>query len=162
MSDRDPQVGRDGIHIDRELADRLHIEDELDSNVEGPYRFPSPERRRSYGWILAVFALVAVVTVPQGWMAALGFLALAGWMWMSAWTLTVDENRALRVAAVHVPFPVGHASASIRFKGWRARPRWSVVLYSASEPPDSRGLVVVDAVTGEVVEEPYVELIAPV
>lgn len=155
-------MGRDGIHIDRELADQLHIEDELDANVEGHYRFPSPERRRNYGWILGVFAVVALVTVPQGWMVALGFLALGLWMWLSAWPLAVDENRALRVAAAHVPFPVGHASANVRFKGWRARPRWSVVLYSASEPPDSRGLVVVDAVTGEVVEEPYTEPIAPV
>jgi hypothetical protein len=32
-----------------------------------------------------------------------------------------------------------------------------VVLYSANEPPDRRALVVVDAVTGEVAEEPYVE-----
>jgi hypothetical protein len=32
-----------------------------------------------------------------------------------------------------------------------------VVLYSASEPPDQRALVVVDAVSGDVVEEPYIE-----
>jgi hypothetical protein len=32
-----------------------------------------------------------------------------------------------------------------------------VILYSASEPPDQRALVVVDAVSGEVAEEPYVE-----
>jgi hypothetical protein len=31
------------------------------------------------------------------------------------------------------------------------------VLYSASEPPDQRALVVVDAVSGDVAEEPYVE-----
>jgi hypothetical protein len=32
-----------------------------------------------------------------------------------------------------------------------------VVLYSAEEPPDRRALVVVDAVSGEVADEPYVE-----
>jgi hypothetical protein len=32
-----------------------------------------------------------------------------------------------------------------------------MVLYSASEPPDRRALVVVDAVDGEVVEDVYVE-----
>jgi hypothetical protein len=30
-------------------------------------------------------------------------------------------------------------------------------MYSATEPPDQRALVVVDAVSGEVVEPPYVE-----
>jgi hypothetical protein len=47
----------------------------------------------------------------------------------------------------------------VRFNGWRSRPRWTVVLYSASEPPDHRALVVVDAVSGEIVETPYVEMI---
>jgi hypothetical protein len=37
-----------------------------------------------------------------------------------------------------------------------------VVLYSATDPPDERALVVVDAVSGEIVELPYVERIEPV
>jgi hypothetical protein len=37
-----------------------------------------------------------------------------------------------------------------------------VVLYSAVEPPDARALVVVDAVTGEVIETPYVEPVDPI
>jgi hypothetical protein len=32
-----------------------------------------------------------------------------------------------------------------------------VVLYSAAEPPDQRALVGVEAVSGEVADEPYVE-----
>ncbi|HJS72352.1 MAG TPA: hypothetical protein VJ858_06450, partial [Acidimicrobiia bacterium] len=60
-----------------------------------------------------------------------------------------------------VDFPIGHSSASVRFHGWRSRPRWSVMLYSAAEPPDQRALVVVDAVNGAIVETPYVEEIAP-
>ena len=72
------------------------------------------------------------------------------------------KNTALTVAGGAVDFPVGHASAAVRFHGWRSRPRWAVVLYSASEPPDARGLVVLDAVNGDVVETPYVETIAPV
>jgi hypothetical protein len=56
---------------------------------------------------------------------------------------------------------VGHASAAVRFAGWRSRPRWAVVLYSASDPPDERALVVVDAVAGDVVET-YREAIRPV
>ncbi len=162
MTDRNPEFDREGIHIDRDLADQLHIEEELDSNVEGVYTFPSPQRRRTYAWVLAAFAPIALWVVPGGWWVAVGFLAVAGWLAVSAWPLKVDEHQALRVAGSHMPFPVGHASASVRFKGWRSRPRWSVVLYSASEPPDARGLVVVDAVSGEVVEEPYVEAIAPV
>ena len=59
-------------------------------------------------------------------------------------------------------FPIGHASAAVTFRGVRSRPRWNVVLYSAEEPPDQRGMVVVDAVAGQVAESPYVEEIPEV
>jgi hypothetical protein len=87
-------------------------------------------------------------------------VALAAWNFASAWPLAVDEDAALSIAGAAIGFPVGHASAAVTFQGLRSRPRWSVVLYSAEEPPDQRALVVVDAVSGNVAEEPYVEAIA--
>jgi len=162
MTEDSPRVDREGIYIDRELAEEISIEEGLDSTAVGPYRFPDPGRRRVSGWILLGFAIVALVAIPNGWWVAIGFGALAGWQFLAAWPLAVDEHKALRAAAAAVDFPIGHASATVRFKGWRSRPRWSVVLYSAVEPPDARALVVVDAVTGEVVETPYVEPIDPI
>jgi len=160
----DGKIDREGIHIDRELAETLHIEEELDSNVVGVYRFPSPERRKTSGAILFGFGFISfwAIPFPAGSIVAAALIALGCWMFVSAWPLKVDEQEALRVAGTKVPFAVGHASASVRFKGWRSRPRWSVVVYSATEPPDARGLVVVDAVSGEVVEDPYFEPIEPV
>lgn len=151
------RVDREGIHIERDLADSVSIEDELDSNVVGPYRFPSPMRRRIAGWVFIVGAALTVVLLDDGWIPALGFLALALWQFASSWPLNIDEHKALSIAGSAVDFPVGHASAAVTFRGLRSVPRWSVVLYSANEPPDRRALVVVDAVTGEVAEEPYVE-----
>jgi len=151
------KVDREGIHIERELADSVEIEEELDASVIGPYSFPDPGRRRIAGWVLGVAGLVAVVAIDGGWIVGTGFALLAIWQFLSAWPLAVDENQAMTVAGAAVDFPIGHASAAVRFHGWRSRPRWSVVLYSASEPPDQRALVVVDAVSGDVVEEPYVE-----
>ncbi len=162
MSNDEPRVDREGIHIDRSLAESLAIEDELDSNVTGPFRFPSPIRRRISGWIFTVFAVLAFLLIDGGWLPAVGFVALAGWQFASAWPLAIDEQRALEIAAARAEFAVGHASAAVTFRGWRSRPRWSVVLYSAQEPPDQRGLVVVDAVSGTVVEEPYFEAVPAV
>jgi len=162
MTDDQGQFDRDGIHIDRDLADEIAIEEELDANVVGVFLFPSPMRRRLAGWVFVVSGLVALLTIDGGWIVAVGFGLLALWQFLSAWPLSVDENEAMTVAGGAVAFPVGHASAAVRFHGWRSRPRWAVVLYSATEPPDQRGLVVVDAVNGNVVELPYVETIAPV
>lgn len=156
-SEEGSQVDREGIHIERDLADAVSIEEELDANVVGPFLFPDPTRRRIAGWVFVVGAALAAVLIDGGWIPAIGFLALAAWQFASAWPLTVNEEQAFGIAGGSVEFPVGHASAAVTFKGWRSRPRWSVVLYSASEPPDQRALVVVDAGSGEVVEEPYVE-----
>ena len=49
-----------------------------------------------------------------------------------------------------VGFPVGHASAQLMWRGLRSRPTWRILLYSAEEPPKTRGLVVVDGVDGEI------------
>jgi hypothetical protein len=158
VTERDePRVDRSGIFIERDLADSIAIEEELDSNVVGPYRFPEPTRRRTSGWVFLVGAVVMMVVIDGGWLPAIGLVALAVWNFASAWPLNVDEGRALAIAGAAVDFPVGHASAAVTFKGLRSRPRWSVVVYSAEEPPDQRALVVVDAIAGEVVGEPYVE-----
>lgn len=162
MSDEKPKVDRSGIHIDRQIADEIAIEAELDSNVEGEYRFPSPMRRRIAGWVYLVAGLICGLTFDGGWVVAIGFAGLAGWQFASAWPLDVDEHEAMTTAASAVPFPIGHASASVRFTGWRSKPRWSVVMYSATEPPDQRALVVVDAVDGNIIETPYVESVAAV
>jgi hypothetical protein len=153
----DSRVDRSGIHIERDLAESLAIEEELDSNVVGPYRFPSPMRRRISGWIFVVAAVIAMVVIDGGWLPAIGLFALGAWNFASAWPLAIDEHRALSLAGAAVDFPVGHASAAVTFRGLRSRPQWSVVLYSAEEPPDQRALVVVDAVSGEVADDPYVE-----
>jgi hypothetical protein len=162
MSDQERRADRDGIHIERDLADQIAIEEELDANLEGEYRFPPPSRRRIAGWVYLVAGVVAALTIDAGWIVGLGFASLSLWQFLSSWPLEVDEHLAMTTAASAVEFPIGHSSASVRFHGWRSRPRWSVVLYSATEPPDQRALVVVDAVTGEIVETPYIESITPV
>lgn len=157
-----PKLDREGIHIDRDLAEEVAIEDELDSNVLGEYRFPSPTRRRIAGWIYLVAGVISGLTFEGGWWAGLGFGVLALWQFAASWPLNVDETEAMTTAAAAVDFPIGHSSASVRFTGWRSRPRWSVVIYAATDPPDRRGLVVVDAVDGTIVETPYVEDVAGV
>ncbi len=68
----------------------------------------------------------------------------------SGWRMHVDEKEALVEAQQAIGFPVGHASAQQVWHGIRSRPTWRVLCYSAEEPPQRRGLVLVDAVDGRV------------
>ncbi len=162
MTEETPRVDREGIHIERELAERVAIEEDLDANVTSEYRFPSPTRRRIAAWVYLVAGVIAAFVIQDGWVVTIALGLIAAWHFLSSWPLQVDEHEALATAAGAVEFPIGHSSAAVRFTGWRSRPRWSVVLYSAAEPPDQRALVVVDAINGEIAETPYVEPISPI
>ncbi len=159
----DPEVDRTGIHVPRELADAEGVPIDLDANVgDAEWGVPSPARRRTAGWLYVGGAVLLAVGALGGlggglWIGVVGLAVLAGVNFLAAWPLAVDEQAALRTAVRDVGFAVGHASAAVRFAGWRSRPVWHVIVYDATEPPTQRALVRVDGVTGSLVGEPYVE-----
>ncbi len=144
------------------------IRDELPEDLDptgfvGPYQFPDNSRRRWPGVIYLVVAAVCVVAyvvatdsaiVNGGLLVAAAVLAAVGiFSITSGWRMHVDEKDALVAAQQALGFPVGHASAQQVWRGVRSRPTWRVLCYSAEDPPMQRGLVLVDAVDGTVVEQ---------
>ena len=144
---------------------RDSLPEDLDvSAFVGPYQFPDNSRRKIPAVIYAVVAVVLLALwltsrdsgsglVNDGMLyAAIGLAVVAGFVSTSAWKMTVNERDALVRASRAVDFPVGHASAQQVWRGLRSRPTWRVLCYSAEETPLKRGLVLVDAVDGSVVE----------
>jgi len=129
----------------------------------GVYKFPDNSRRRIPGYIylgagVAVVALVVAIGsngpfINSGVFTGGVGLALFGLFCLaSGWRMTIDEQEALEAAGVAVGFAVGHASAQQVWRGFRSRPTWRVLCYSNEDPPSRRGLVLVDAINGKVVE----------
>jgi len=151
------------IEIPREVADAADMPDDLQSIVLEPYAVPNTKRRRRAGLIYVAAAILTVVGVVLGlpagmWLMASGFLVVAAYHWLGGWDLKVMDGEALEIANREADFPAGHASAALNFEGWRARPIWNVLMFSADDPPTERGLVRVDGLTGEVAGS-YVESI---
>ena len=143
------------------------IRDELPDDLNpagyvGAYQFPDNSRRRWPGVIYLAIAAICVVVyvvatdssiVNVGWLVGAAVLTAVGVMSItSGWRMHVDEKEALVAAQQALGFPVGHASAQQVWRGLRSRPTWRVLCYSADDPPTRRGLVLVDAVDGTVVE----------
>ena len=144
------------------------IRDQLPSDLDvsafvGPYQFPDNSRRRIPGYlylgISALSLLIWLVSDQSSGLVNYGFLVFASalavfavFVLSSSWKMTVNERDALVHASRAVDFAVGHASAQQVWRGVRSRPTWRVFCYSAQEPPTHRGLVLVDAVDGEIVE----------
>ena len=130
----------------------------------GAYDFPDNSRRRIPGVIYAALAVVCIVVwkvadsngsalVNRGLLFAAVLLAVTSVITStSGWRMTVDESQALVLATREVGFAVGHASPQQVWRGLRSRPTWRIFCYSTEEPPLRRGLVLVDAVDGRIVE----------
>ena len=145
---------------DDEIRDELPGELDVSGYV-GQYTFPDIARRRIPAviylliaaacfalWVTHTGAGHVLVNDGFGWVAVA--LAVVGlYHWAAAWPLNVNETDALVAAVRRVGFPVGHASAQLGWNGLRSRPVWRILLYSAEDPPQRRGVVLVDAVTGD-------------
>jgi hypothetical protein len=144
------------------------IRDQLPSDLDvsafvGPYQFPDNSRRRIPGYLYLGIAAMSLSLwlmsdqssglVNDGFLVfAIALAAFAVFVLTSSWKMTINERDALVHASRAVDFAVGHASAQQVWRGVRSRPTWRVFCYSAEEPPTHRGLVLVDAVDGEIVE----------
>lgn len=149
-------------------TDANEIRDQLPTDLNasefvGVYKFPDNSRRRIPGYIylglgVAIIVLVVVVGsdgpfINSGVLAVGIVLSLFGLLCLtSGWRMTIDEQDALAAAGEAVGFAVGHASAQQVWRGFRSRPTWRVLCYSNEDPPTRRGLVLVDAINGKVVE----------
>jgi hypothetical protein len=130
----------------------------------GPYLFPDNKRRRIAGLLYLVAGVVFIlvwagyhsggVLVNKGFLVG-GIVAivLAGYHQVAGYPLVVRDLDALTVAASTAGFAIGHSSAQLGWRGLRSRPTWRILLYSADDPPSMRGLVLVDAVDGRVVDK---------
>ena len=149
-------------------TDANEIRDQLPTDLNasefvGVYKFPDNSSRRIPGYIylglgVAIIVLVVVVGsdgpfINSGVLAGGIVLSLFGLLCLtSGWRMTIDEQDALAAAGEAVGFAVGHASAQQVWRGFRSRPTWRVLCYSNEDPPTLRGLVLVDAINGKVVE----------
>ncbi|HUP69767.1 MAG TPA: hypothetical protein VM142_08120 [Acidimicrobiales bacterium] len=132
------------------------------TTYRGVYTFPDNSRRRTPGAIYlatAAACLAAWITRADGGVLVNdGFLfvavllgAIGAYHLAAGWHLQVRETDALVAASKKIGFPVGHASAQLGWRGLRSRPTWRILFYSAEDPPEQRGLVLVDGIDGSVV-----------
>ena len=137
------------------------LPEDLDPRAfEGAYRFPDNSRRRIPALMYLVLGVGSIIaafvnaTFANGGVlaAGLGLVAFGLYGIFSGRRMAIDERAALVASQQAVGFAVGHASAQQVWRGFNSRPTWRVLAYSSEVPPRQRALVLVDAVSGDVVE----------
>ncbi|MFN8015218.1 MAG: hypothetical protein U0R17_01255 [Acidimicrobiia bacterium] len=136
------------------------IKDELPSDLDvtkyvGPYQFPSPKKRKTAAISILVISALSIwmgINSSNNYLiiAGIGLVLIGLYFYISGWNLNIKDLDALTLAAKNAPYSVGHASAQLSFMGWLSKPLWRVVVFSSDEPPTHKGLVEINAVTGEI------------
>lgn len=142
---------------------RDELPDDLNATeFVGPYKFPDNARRRVPGALYIAAGLITAVlaatldssAVNRGLLyGAIALIIYGLFCQIAGWKLNTDENDALVIATKSVGFPVGHASAQMRWRGLLSKPVWQILLYSNEKQPKNRGLVQINAHDGSVIEQ---------
>jgi hypothetical protein len=137
-----------------------------DDGTIRPYRILDTAKRRRAGVVYIAMACVAGVVAASTqiqllWLTAVGpLLVLAGYQFLGGWKFQVTDMEAIEKASEQVSFTTGHGSATLGYRGLRARPVWEVLVYGDGPAPQFQALVTVDVVSGDVTgtfEEEVVE-----
>lgn len=152
------------------LGDELP-EDLIPSAARGKYSIPDNARRRRPAVVFAVSGLLIAalwwsrgdggVLVNSGMLVAgIGFLLLAAYFAASARAVRVWEDEAIAIAKTSTALPSGTGRAQLAWRGVLGRPVWRVLVHDETTPQARRGVVLVDATNGSVVEH-LTEEVAP-
>jgi hypothetical protein len=105
-------------------------------------------------------AIAATTQIQLLWLTAVApLLVLAGYQFLGGWKMQITDMEAIEIAGDQTSFAVGHGSATLGYRGLRARPVWQVLVFGDGPAPRFQALVTIDAVSSEVTgiyEEPVV------
>ncbi|GMQ93711.1 MAG: hypothetical protein BMS9Abin12_1191 [Acidimicrobiia bacterium] len=121
-----------------------------------PYRVVDTSNRRGAGVVyLAAAGLTAILVTTTGvslmWLTiVLPLGLLAAYQFVSGRRMKVTDAEAIEIASAAAPFDMGHASATLGFTGFTAKPVWQVLVFESGPAPEHQALVTVDALSGTV------------
>jgi len=127
------------------------------------YQIPNTDKRKLAACLYLITGVIFVSLsllfsdsplVNNGFLVSgVCIILFSGYNFFAAVRCSIDEREALQVASVSVGFEIGPASAQLMWRGYRSRPVWRLLAYSSEPTPLQRAVVLLDASTGEVLEQ---------
>lgn len=162
MSDAQPPSSGVPAEEPAPLGDALP-DDLVPSAARGKYSVPDNARRRRPAVVLMAFAALSGalwitkadggVLVNDGFAyAAIAFLLLGLYFLASSKSVNVWEDKAIGTAKRATGLSSGSGRAQLAWRGLLGRPVWRVLIHDESGTIARRGVVIVDATDGSVVE----------
>ena len=155
----------DGIEIDKEVAEETLLPDDLNSLAVGSYVVPDPRKRSQYPFF--VFAVLVItyltslvidfVTFTPTFIILLFVVIL---LFLIDNKFRIQQQEVIEKITDSIEHSIGYYSIALTFL-FSIRniltPVWTVIVYSHENPPQFKTIVEINALSGEIVTEPYTE-----
>ena len=155
----------DGIEIDKEVAEETLLPDDLNSLAVGSYVVPDPRKRSQYPFF--VFAVLVItyltslvidfVTFTPTFIILLSVVIL---LFLIDNKFRIQQQEVIEKITDSIEHSIGYYSIALTFL-FSIRniltPVWTVIIYSHENPPQFKTIVEINALSGEIVTEPYTE-----
>ena len=155
----------DGIEIDKDVAEETLLPDDLNSLSVGSYVVPDPRKRSQYPFF--VFAVLVItyltslvidfVTFTPTFIILLFVVIL---LFLIDNKFRIQQQEVIEKITDSIEHSIGYYSIALTFL-FSIRniltPVWTVIVYSHENPPQFKTIVEINALSGEIVTEPYTE-----
>ena len=155
----------DGIEIDKDVAEETLLPDDLNSLAVGSYVVPDPRKRSQYPFF--VFAVLVItyltslvidfVTFTPTFIILLSVVIL---LFLIDNKFRIQQQEVIEKITDSIEHSIGYYSIALTFL-FSIRniltPVWTVIVYSHENPPQFKTIVEINALSGEIVTEPYTE-----
>lgn len=155
----------DGIEIDKDVAEETLLPDDLNSLAVGSYVVPDPRKRSQYPFF--VFAVLVItyltslvidfVTFTPTFIILLFVVIL---LFLIDNKFRIQQQEVIEKITDSIEHSIGYYSIALTFL-FSIRniltPVWTVIVYSHENPPQFKTIVEINALSGEIVTEPYTE-----
>ena len=155
----------DGIEIDKDVAEETLLPDDLNSLAVGSYVVPDPRKRSQYPFF--VFAVLVItyltslvidfVTFTPTFIILLFVVFL---LFLIDNKFRIQQQEVIEKITDSIEHSIGYYSIALTFL-FSIRniltPVWTVIVYSHENPPQFKTIVEINALSGEIVTEPYTE-----
>ena len=156
----------DRIEISQEAADKQVIPEDLNSLAVGSYIIPNPQRRKTYGFLLIITALISqFIFYFNDWLSVTAGAVLVLFTGISILfinnTIEVKQSHVIQIVSSYIPHSIGYYSIALTFEFVKnlffLKPVWTVIVYDHNNPPTNKTIIEIDASTAELVSEIYTE-----
>lgn len=156
----------EGIDISQEDADKQIVPEDLNSLAVGSYIVPNPKRRKTFGVMLIITALISqVITSFYDWLnitvGVILVILIGIFILFIDNTINVKQSNVIENVVKHIPHSIGYYSIALTFQFMKKylflKPVWTVIVYDHNNPPTMKTIIEIDASTAELVSETYTE-----